>query len=74
MGRGLPKLAKRESMRFSVKWGSVGKEGVLFFYYFGFSRLDTFRHNKILNIMLRIGTERAMSQSKVGQGFHPITL
>ena len=37
-------------------------------------RWDNFRHNKILDIMLSIGAERAMPQSKIVEGFHPISL
>ena len=38
------------------------------------NRWDIFRHNKILDIMLRIGAERAMPQSKIVEGFHSINL
>ena len=72
-------MAKRECIKFFGKMGvSKEKEGFIFIVLNipvgrPFDERSSNCHNKILYIMLRIGTERAMPQFKIVQWFHPIT-
>ena len=74
-----PQIGKTVNQETICKMGVSEKGGCLTFITVlssrnSCNRWDNFRHNEILDIILRTGSERAMPQFKIVEGFHPINL